>query len=488
MTTASNVIKSSGLLLITKFIQRGIGVFSTILLARLLVPSDFGIVAISVTIIYFIEAISSLGSEQYIIQKSHVDDSTLNTAWTIDIILKAVILMVFLNAIPFIAEFYDNPKLEPVLFVGSTIILINAFKNPAFFLLKRNLQYLRIFWLSVVQKIVSFLVVITIALVEPSYWAMVVGDVVAATILTFGSYKIHEFRPKLSLQGFYEQWLFSKWAILRGMVGYSKSQIDTFIVSTVFNTQQLGGFHLVRQLSIMPSTDIIAPATEPLLAAYATTKHDKNKLAYHFRISFLIIFMIAAPIAGYIYLKPEPIVDTLLGGQWSFTYEYLSAFSVFFLSIALTQVLVQLCTSIGQIKILFIYEVFSFVLVLTVLWAIKGFDLEKFILIRGFLGLLSFGGLFVYLNTQIPIGFFSLLKMVAPVGLSLGLTILIVQVMDFSSWAPFLRLSISGTLYLLIYTAILAGTYVIYSQRIKEWRHIKDLFSDRLNQLVFRVC
>ena len=480
MSTSINVLKSSSLLLLIKLIQRGMGVISTILLARLLVPADFGIVAISVTLIYFIEAISSLGSEQYIIQKSDVDDTVLNTAWTVDIIFKSIFLIGFLLLIPYIAIFYENPRLELVLYVSSTIILINALKNPGLFLLKRNFQYKRIFWLSIIQKFISFLVVIAIAIIDPSYWAMVVGDIVSALILSFGSYKIHAFRPKISLDGFLEQWLFSKWIILRGIVGYSRSQFDTFIVSMIYSPAKLGGYHLVRQLSIMPSTEIIAPAVEPLLAAFSRSKSDKLKLAYQFRLSFLIVTIIAMPIAGYLWIFPEPIIDTLLGEKWVSTYQYLSSFSVFFLSIALIQIPAALCVAIGKLKGLFVYEVLSMILIMIVLWNIREVNLISFILVRGGLGLITLTGLLIYLNVHVKINILYLLGIVSPVVLSVLISIYLSDYFYTGVNLPLLALAYSTVLFMSIYALILYLLFFVFLGKSEEWHQLNNLVSSQL--------
>jgi lipopolysaccharide exporter len=487
MSTSLGVLKSSGFLLLIRLIQRGMGVISTILLARLLTPEDFGIVAIAITIIYFIEAVSSLGSEQYIIQKAEISESTLHTAWTVDFILKSIILVGFLIAVPFIGEFYGDPRLEMVLYVSSSIILINGLKNPGTALLRRNFDYKPLFKLSVAQKFFSFIIVIGFALVAPSYWAMVIGDVVSALIFTLGSYWIHVFRPKLSILGFREQWLFSKWMILRGFVGYTRSQFDTFIVSTAFSTQQLGGYHLVRQLSIMPSTEIIAPAVEPLLAAFSRSKDKLSRVAYQFRISFLMIVLLTMPIAGYLWQFPEPIVDTILGPKWVSTYEYLSAFSLFFISISLIQVMTQLSLGIGHLKSLFVYEVITLVLIVVVLWLVKDFSLYNFILVRGGLGIITLSGLLFYLSSRVPIRLIYLSLIVLPVLISVGISLFLTKTLIPEYSVPFLFLVSSGSFYLFVYVLMVIALYQLVLRNVEEWTHLKQLLFEQLGKLKSRM-
>lgn len=487
MSISKSVLKSSGFLMSLKFIQRGIGVISTIILARLLTPEDFGVVAISITLVFFFEAISSLGSEQYIIQKTKVSDDTLNTAWTIDILFKFSFFVVFLICIPYIGDFYNNIDLTAVLYVSSSILVINALKNPGIFLLKKNFKYKSIFRLSVGQKIVSFFVVIISAYIHPSYWSMVYGDIVSALILAAGSYRIHSFRPRFSIVGFSEQWMFSKWIILRGIIGYSRAQFDTFIVSASFSAQVLGGYHMVRQLSVMPSSEIIAPAVEPLLAAFSLTKNDHKRLAYQFRLSFLLISIIALPIAGYLWLFPEPIIDTLLGQKWVSTYDYLSALAIFFLSIAFIQIPAQVCVAIGRLRSLLIFEFLSLILIVVVLWSVKGFTLYDFILVRGGLGLVTLSGLMIYLNTQIKIRLGYLIYLSLPSVVSVICAGYVTHdILFINDMNPFLTLLYTGSIYSIIYLFVLSTFYFFIYSKTKEWVYLFKLIEEQILKLTTR--
>ena len=112
---SSQVLSSSFLLLIIRLIQRSIGLISTLILARVLTPNDFGIVAISVLVVHFCDALSATGSQQYIVQKTDVDSDDVNSAWTIDIIMKLALWIILVLAVPLISSFYDRPEIENAL-------------------------------------------------------------------------------------------------------------------------------------------------------------------------------------------------------------------------------------------------------------------------------------------------------------------------------------------------------------------------------------
>ena len=161
--------------------------------------------------------------------------------------------------------------------MASITLIINALKNPGLLLLKRNLDYKKVFYLSLVQRVASFITVISIALTWQSYWAFVIADLVGAAVFSLGAYKIQPFRPAFSLHKVSEQWLFSKWLLGKSIVGYLRSQIDTVLVAKFFSTPQLGNYHMARDVAMLPGYNILGPAIEPLLADFKDYKNNPIK-------------------------------------------------------------------------------------------------------------------------------------------------------------------------------------------------------------------
>ena len=108
MIAAKGLLGSAAFSSGAKFISRIIGLFSTLILARILTPSDFAMIAIIAIVLHLFDVLSHTGSEQYIVQKSVVIDADLNTAWTLDILLKTSMFFVLLLMAPFVANFFNG--------------------------------------------------------------------------------------------------------------------------------------------------------------------------------------------------------------------------------------------------------------------------------------------------------------------------------------------------------------------------------------------
>jgi O-antigen/teichoic acid export membrane protein len=233
----------------------------------------------------------------------------LNTAWTLDMLLKSLMCVLLIAIAPLITSFFEQAHLSFAIQVASITLIINALKNPGLLLLKRNLDYKKVFYLSLVQRVASFITVISIALTWQSYWAFVIADIVGALVFTLGAYKIQPFRPSFSLLKVSEQWLFSKWLLGKSVLGYLRSQIDTVLVAKFFTSTQLGNYHMARDVAMLPGYNILGPAIEPLLADFKDYKNHPIKLGHRVSKVLCMVSFIVVPITTYIAFYPALIID-----------------------------------------------------------------------------------------------------------------------------------------------------------------------------------
>ena len=405
------IFASSFFLLLSRFVQRSLGLISTLILARVLVPDDFAVVAISAIFLHLFLIFSNTGSEYYICQKTEVSESDLNTAWTLDLIMRLALFAVFFVSAPFIADFYDNEALTDVLWVSSTVLIFQGLTSPGILMLKRRLEYRNIFYLEVVSKVTSFSVVMTVVYFNPSYWAIIFGDVVAAVIGCIGSYIITRQAPRVSLENIKSQWDFSKWVLSKGFIGYTRANIDTLIISKMFNSTELGQYHVIKGITILPATDIVNPAVQPLLAAFSRFKDKKDELAQKFSLSLFVVLILISPIAFFVYLYPVQIIKVLIGDQWLDASGVLSNLSLMLFAMTIGNVVMNCCIALGRVKALFWYDVFSLVFVTVVLIAFSAPLLETFAFVRSILEVVIVAGLIAYLAKLIKIDFKNLFVM-----------------------------------------------------------------------------
>jgi O-antigen/teichoic acid export membrane protein len=398
MSITKSVFQSSSFQVAINLIQRLIGVVSTLILARVLTPEDFGIIAIVALTVHLIDILSDAGSQQYIIQKQDADKADLNTAWSIDILGKFLLTLIIWILAPFISENLNNPLLTDAIRIVSLSIPIRALRNPALILLAKEFQYKKLFKLSLTQKLISFSAVMLVITITPSYWAIITGDIIAAIIMFIGSYVISDYRPSWTLQKIREQWSFSQWALLRGITGFGRSQADMLIASKQFPPAALGGYHLQRELALIPAFSIVIPALEPLLSAIAKAKYDNKLLAYRIRLSMITLLAFLIPLSIFIFSESKAITSVLLGDQWVSYHQLLGFFSLMFFAFCFHALVSDCFTAINKIRSLFFFDLLSTAVIICFLAIFSNSDIFTFSLARGLIGAFITASLVFLLN------------------------------------------------------------------------------------------
>lgn len=482
---ASKLVKSSALLVVMRFFQRTLGLISTLILARILLPADFGIIAIAALVIHFADIFSNTGIQQYVVQKTALDDEDVNSAWTLDILLKGGMTLLLLTSAPLLAHWYDNPSIGQAVAVLSSAILLRAFMNPGLHILRRNLEYRAIFYLQLGQKALSFMAVIMVALLYQSFWAIVVGDLVSALVGVVMSYAVSRYRPRFSRQRMATQWQFSKWMLSRGFIGYARAQVDVFIVSRLFPLALLGQYNLSRELTVMPANDVIVPAVEPLIAAFAQVKNDTVALLYQLQVALLAIVLFIAPVCVFMFLYADAIVALLLGPQWAAAAEIMRWLTILLFGFSLGGVLNNFCFALGRVKTVFYYDVASLLVIAATLLLMPIGSIEDFALLRGVLAVLTTGAFLGWLLHvfQAPVwpvlgGIFT------PLSAAVLSGFVAQQLYQGTHW---LGAGIAGVAFVLVYMALILGCARLLRGRIPAFAWLNTALAQQVNQRFRRV-
>lgn len=472
MSTVKKLFRSSGLLVGIRLFQRSLGLISTLILARLLTPADFGVVAVAALIIHFSEVLSNTGIQQYIVQAEEASDETVNTAWTLDLLLKASVCMLLYLALPGINWFYDDPNIIYAVGALIPVILIRAMTNPELHVQRRNLSYGVIFRIGVISKLTSFGVVVTVALLTQSFWAIIVGDLVASIVSVSLSYYYCARRPGLSLRNVSRQWLFSRWMLARGSVGYLRAQVDTLLISQFYSLSQLGKFNIAREFTIMPANEVIQPAVEPLLAMFASVRADHKRMAQQVSLALLVISIFTAPFVAFIHQFYEPIVFYLLGKNWLDAAPLMQAMTPLLFAFALGGILNNVCFALAKVKIVFWYDVVSLILIFGTLLSAKDLDLTNLIWLRSFIGLAAVVAFLFICSRLIKARFtVQLILLVTPLTASFAAASLVKLLIYQHS---FLSLLLSGVVFGLCYGSVMLTLAGFLSKRSPTWGYVYE--------------
>ena len=363
MSTLKKSLTGSFLLSFEAILRKMVGLISTLILARLLVPEDFGLIAIALMVMGLIDAMKKFGGATYLLKSEHINTDMINTSWTINFSSNFIMALLLVIATPYIAEYYSDERLKAVLWAFAGIWIIRSLGNPALVMLRREQNYLPIVKLSIFTKVIAVIVVIVSAVIFKSYWALVLGQLTTYSLMSVGGYFLYKHRLKFCLVNFKEQWSFSSWWTLQSMIGFFKAQLDTFLVSSMFDKSALGSYHTIKYFAAMPITFLLEPATTPLLVELRKIKDNKEYFNQQYNVSFIVTFLVAAPLTLFLIQEHYLITATLLGNNWV---EYSELFAIFCISIityTLQRQALDVMVISGTTKGVFYFQTLSFLIV-----------------------------------------------------------------------------------------------------------------------------
>jgi lipopolysaccharide exporter len=311
-----SVAKGAVLVVTMRWTDRLVGVLSTVVLARLLLPEDFGIVAMASIFVGLIDTLLDLGVGSALVQNKHAAREEFDTAWTLRLLQAAFAALLIWLAAPLAAEYFRDPRVIDVIKVMALAILIGGFENIGIVAFQKNMEFGRDFKFFFFRRVAGFVVTIALAFSLRSYWAMVIGAVVGRTAGVAISYFMHEYRPRFSMARFRQLWSFSKWIIVGNLGSYGLIQVDKFLVGRRTDAAIMGQYSLADDIAAMPTTELLSPLSRVLFPVFVDSAHDPEKLRSAFCKAIGVQSLIALPAGVGLCVIAGDAVLLLLGERW----------------------------------------------------------------------------------------------------------------------------------------------------------------------------
>ena len=306
----------AGWLVAFRMFTRTLGVISTLVLARVLIPADFGLVAMATTFSAAVDSLSQIGVQDALLRRPEDDRSLFDTAFTLQLLRSLVTGSIIALSSTLVAHWFNEPRLVPVLLVLAVLAAANGFENVGIVEFRRSLRYDNQFVLQAIPRIASVATTIATAFILRSYWALLCGTFVWVILRLVTSYTLHPYRPKLSLHNWRSLAGFSFWLWLTSLATLVWDRCDPFILGPALGTAQLGVYLLAFEVATLPLTELVQPAADVLFAGFsAANKEGTNPIALALSVATTLL-LIVAPMAIGISAGAGYVVAALLGAKW----------------------------------------------------------------------------------------------------------------------------------------------------------------------------
>lgn len=329
----SDIIKTNTLFsvlwsILSKWSSKLIGMVTTMVLARILTPADFGIIAMATIVVALLESMTQAGLNLYILRYKENDERVFNAAWTVGIIQALVIAIPLIIGAPWVADFYGQPVLQEVIYCLALVRVIQGLDNFGILIAQKQLNFKVDFVLTLYTRLTYFLVTIGVAWMYQSFWALVIGQLVSSVVGCLISYIIHPYRPKLSFYKWRDMLKYSKSTVPLSVGRYINNQGDVAVVGRVASADFLGLYHIAVNLAGLFTKELLMPVIRgliPNLAVLRETANFKDILLTTFAAAVYVFLPVGV---GLSLVSPE-FVPVFLGDKWLAAIPLLSWFSLY---------------------------------------------------------------------------------------------------------------------------------------------------------------
>jgi lipopolysaccharide exporter len=314
--TSQTVVRSAATAVVIAWSLRLIGLVSVLVLARMLSPRDFGIVALATSVVALVDIFSALGLRQALLRIGKPERAHYDTAWTIQLIVLTGLAFVLLAIAPVAAGLYGEPALTSIIAILAICFVIDGLGNIGTVDFERYMNFRRDLKMRLHVRLLSFAVTISMALILQNYWALVIGLVAQSVLNAVASYVFHPYRPKFSLAKRREMLGVSLWMFLASASQTIHSQVEKLVVGRIAARSVLGLYSVSRDLSSIFTEEI---ATAFNRVTFVTTARRGGRLSSDAgRLSSLLgaYGLVVAPLGLGLSATAEDALSILLGPQW----------------------------------------------------------------------------------------------------------------------------------------------------------------------------
>jgi len=318
ITTMGEVRRNVPWTLLSYVVNRGMSLAVTIVLAHLLTPTDFGLVALALTIMTVFNIASGLGLANVLITERGLTPRKEGTLLTMTVASGAIVALIVLAAAPAAAAIFSDVRLEGILAAVAPIVLITSFTWFYDALLQRSFRFGRRLVVLTFESAAYAAVALGLAVAGAGYWSLVGGQLAAVTAAAVGFVALAPRRPRPGFDAPTARRALSSGSgfLLQSAFGFVQQNTDFIVVGKMLGPTKLGYYSAAYRLGDLPFSGIADPVFRVTFPAFARMHGAGEKVGGSFLRATRIVVFVSAPIGILISAMAHPFVEVVLGRKW----------------------------------------------------------------------------------------------------------------------------------------------------------------------------
>jgi teichuronic acid exporter len=297
----------------------------SIVLARLLSPEDFGLVAMVSIFISLSQTLIDGGFGDSLIRKVNCIEDDFNTIFTFNVILSLFIYIFLFILAPYISDFFNVVEVKQIIRIIGIGMIISSFSIVQIAVLRKNLEFKKQAFISFVTTTISGVSSIFLALNNFSYWSLIFPSIITALINTFLLWHYSSWRPvfRLNISILKEHFAFGSKIMFSSIILNLGNNTYTAFIGKLFSPIQLGYYSRADNIQKLPSSNLdnmIRHITYPLLASIT---NEESNLISKFKLILSYTAFVNTTIMLLLYLISGDLILMLYGSKWIYSLAYL---------------------------------------------------------------------------------------------------------------------------------------------------------------------
>ncbi|MFT3738855.1 MAG: MOP flippase family protein [Breznakibacter sp.] len=311
-------IKGGTLSFISQFVAFIMQMVTTMVLARLITPNDYGLVGMVTAITGFMHIFRDLGLSTATVQKKHLTISDVSSLFWINVSIGFIIFILLIIFSNQIAIFYNEPKLKLITYTISLGFVISSLGSQHQALLQRTMKFTIITKGQIVSNIVSALIGIFLAINSFGYWSLIIMQLVNPLILTVYFWVKVDWKPLFIVNIKKSRHLIKFGSYITGfdIVNYISRNLDNVLIGKFINSAAVGLYSKAYQILMLPIQQLRGPLGQVSMPALSLLQNNKMEFKKYYLKFLNILSFISIPIVCLMLLNSKHIILFFLGEQW----------------------------------------------------------------------------------------------------------------------------------------------------------------------------
>ena len=304
--------------MIERFATQGVQFLFGIILARMLSPDDYGIIAMPLVFLAIAQCFIDSGFSGALIRKPNLTEDDLSTAFYFNIGVGVICYLISFFTSPLIADFYNTPILADLLKVTALATLFNPLCAVQQAILTKKIDFKTQAMVSLAGALVSGLVGLVMAYTGFGVWALVFQQVGGYVIRTILLWILCKWKPKRrwSRESFHYLWGFGSKMLASGLLEAIYSNIYPIVIGKYFSANDLGNYTRAQQFSNLPSSNVTGVLQRVTFPVLSSIQNEDERLARNYRKILKLSAFLIFPLMLILSAVADPLIRVLLSDKW----------------------------------------------------------------------------------------------------------------------------------------------------------------------------